>query len=102
MARILVLRFNEAYLRLVEQKDRHCKNREHFFAVAAQLMRNILVDYARRQHAAKRGGQMRAVTLDEAALVSQKRAEEVRAVRSTSRLLREESLFEAISFEAVI
>src|SRR5437764_5314497 len=37
---------NEAYLRLVEQRDRRWQNREHFFAVAAQLMRNILVDYA--------------------------------------------------------
>src|SRR5438045_3905818 len=58
---------NEAYLRLVEQKDRHWQNREHFFAVAAQLLRNILVDYARHRHAAKRGGQMRGVTFDEAA-----------------------------------
>lgn len=71
---------NEAYLRLVEQKERHWQNRDHFFAVAAQLMRNILVDYARRRHAAKRGGQMRAVTLDEAALVSEGRAAEVIAL----------------------
>lgn len=71
---------NEAYLRLVENKDRQWQNREHFFAVAAQLMRNILVDYARRKSAAKRGGQMRNVSLDETALVAQGRAAEVLAL----------------------
>jgi len=80
---------NEAYLRLVEQQDRHWQNREHFFAVAAQLMRNIVVDYARRRHAAKRGGQMRAVELDESALVSKERATEVIALDEALRALAE-------------
>jgi RNA polymerase sigma-70 factor, ECF subfamily len=47
---------NEAYIRLVNWKEMDWKNRSHFFGVAAQLMRNILVDYARKRFAAKRGG----------------------------------------------
>ena len=47
---------NEAYLRLVDQTRVHWRNRAHFFGIAAQLMRRILVDYARRRNAAKRGG----------------------------------------------
>ena len=43
---------HEAYLRLVKQKDKHFENRAHFFGVAAQAMRHILVDYARKRHAA--------------------------------------------------
>lgn len=46
---------NEAYLRLVREEAPHWENRTHFFGVAAQLMRHILVDYARRRRAAKRG-----------------------------------------------
>jgi RNA polymerase sigma factor (TIGR02999 family) len=47
---------NEAYLRLVDQTRVHWHNRAHFFGIAAQLMRRVLVDHARRRHAAKRGG----------------------------------------------
>ncbi|MDX6611954.1 MAG: hypothetical protein QOD75_1140 [Blastocatellia bacterium] len=47
---------NEAYLRLIDQRDPHWQNRAQFFAVAAQLMRRILVDHARAHSAAKRGG----------------------------------------------
>ena len=47
---------NEAYLRLIGQREVRWQNRAHFFAIAAKLMRRILVDRARRQHAAKRGG----------------------------------------------
>ena len=47
---------NEAYLRLVGGSEVDWKNRAHFFGVAAQLMRRILVDHARERHAAKRGG----------------------------------------------
>ena len=46
---------HEAYLRLIDQRSAHWQNRAHFFGVAAQLIRRILVDYARRGHAAKRG-----------------------------------------------
>src|SRR5438128_9578146 len=47
---------HEAYLRMVKQKEKHFQNRAHFFGVAAQAMRQILVDYARARHAGKRGG----------------------------------------------
>src|SRR5438046_9522738 len=47
---------NEAYLKLVDQKNAHWKNRAQFFGVSAQLMRRILVDHARQHQAAKRGG----------------------------------------------
>ena len=55
---------NEAYLRLVQQKSPQWQNRAHFFGVAAQIMRNILVDYARNRLAAKRGGGARRVSLE--------------------------------------
>src|SRR5438874_12775920 len=47
---------NEAYLKLIDQRNAHWQNRAQFFAVAAQLMRRILVDHARQRQAAKRGG----------------------------------------------
>jgi RNA polymerase sigma factor (TIGR02999 family) len=47
---------NEAYLRLVEQKDMRWQNRAHFFGMAANMMRRILVDYAKTKYRAKRGG----------------------------------------------
>src|SRR5437763_3847818 len=68
---------NEAYLRLIDQSQVHWQNRAHFFGIAAQLMRRILVDYARTRHYAKRGGDARQVPLDEAAVVSPERAAEV-------------------------
>jgi len=54
---------HEAYLRLTQQGPAHIQNRAHFFAVSAHLMRQILVQYARRRHAAKRDAGIR-VTLD--------------------------------------
>lgn len=65
---------NEAYLRLVDQKRVHWQNRAHFFAVAAQAMRRILIDYARKQRYAKRGGGAPKISLDEVAVMSQERA----------------------------
>src|SRR5215216_5332547 len=61
---------NEAYVRLIDWKDVRWQNRAHFFAVSAQLMRRILVDFARTRGYQKRGGGARAVTLDDAAVVS--------------------------------
>jgi RNA polymerase sigma-70 factor (ECF subfamily) len=61
---------HEAYLRLVDQKEVHWKNRGHFFAVAAQAMRRVLVDYARRHQAVKRGSSLPKVSLDEAIAIS--------------------------------
>lgn len=59
---------NEAYLRLVDIRRMQWQNRAHFFAVSAQLMRRILVDYARR-HNLKRGGGLMQVSLHDAHLV---------------------------------
>ena len=61
---------NEAYVRLVDQKKTRWQNRAQFFGVCAQLMRRILVDYARRQKYAKRGGGARRISLDETAELS--------------------------------
>lgn len=57
---------HEAYLRLVDQRRVVWRSRAHFFGVAAQLMRRILVDHARGRHAAKRGGKAQQLTLDDA------------------------------------
>ncbi len=62
---------NEAYLRLVEHKEAQWQGRAHFLAVAAQLMRRILVDHARRHRAAKRGGSPLRLTLDDALVVTE-------------------------------
>ena len=61
---------NEAYVKLVNQKEKHWKNRAHFFGVAAQAMRHILVDYARSRQSAKRGGDFRIVSVEESATIS--------------------------------
>jgi RNA polymerase sigma factor (TIGR02999 family) len=61
---------NEAYLRLIEA-DRHgWQNRVHFYAVAAKLMRHILVDFARSRDRMKRGGRLEQVSLDEALTIT--------------------------------
>lgn len=60
---------NEAYVRLVDQKNVHWANRSHFYAISAQIMRRILIDHARRHAYAKRGGRAQRVSLDEAATV---------------------------------
>jgi RNA polymerase sigma factor (TIGR02999 family) len=62
---------HEAYLRLAGQKEKHWQNRAHFFGVAAQAMRHILVDYARARQAVKRGGQAQAISLDDVATTDQ-------------------------------
>jgi len=68
---------NEAFLRLVDQRNVRWQNRAHFFAIAAQMMRRILVDYARNRRYAKRGGGTQQVSLDEALIVSDERSAEV-------------------------
>ena len=71
---------NEAYLKLVDQKGIAWQNRAHFFAVAAQAMRFILVDHARRQRYAKRGGGAFKVSLSEAGELGEQRAAELIAL----------------------
>ena len=61
---------NEAYVRLVDQKNVHWANRSHFFDISAQIMRRILIDHARRHAYAKRGGGAQQVSLDEAMAVT--------------------------------
>jgi RNA polymerase sigma-70 factor (ECF subfamily) len=71
---------NEAYLRLVEQRNVQWANRAHFFGLAAQMMRRILIDYARRYEYAKRGAGAQRISLDEVALVANDRARELLAL----------------------
>jgi RNA polymerase sigma factor (TIGR02999 family) len=61
---------HEAYLRLVDQRQAQWQNRAQFFGVAAQLMRRILVDYARRHQAAKRGGSAIQVPFEEGSVAA--------------------------------
>lgn len=71
---------HEAYLRLVDNKEGSYETRSHFFAMAAQVMRHVLVDYARARQRAKRGGGAPVVALEDIAVISDERAEEVIAV----------------------
>ena len=81
---------NEAYLRLVGQKNVEWQGRVHFFGIAARLMRQILVDYARARNYAKRGGgDAHRVSLDEALAISDERAAEVVALDEALRTLAE-------------
>lgn len=61
---------NEAYVRLVDQRNVRWANRSHFFAISAQIMRRILIDHARRHAYAKRGGGAQQVSLEEVAMVA--------------------------------
>lgn len=78
---------NEAYIRLIDWKSVRWQNRAHFFGVAAQMMRHILVDHARARDYAKRGGGQRPVSLDETAVVSPERGPELVAVDDALRSL---------------
>jgi RNA polymerase sigma factor (TIGR02999 family) len=71
---------HEAYLRLVDQRQVRWQGRAHFFALASQMMRRILVDHARSRHYAKRGGGVRSVLLDEAIIISEQKAADVVAL----------------------
>lgn len=71
---------NEAYLKLVKEREMHWQNQAHFFAIAARLMRLILVDYARSRNRERRGGGAQRVSLDEALAVSDKQAADVLAL----------------------
>ena len=77
---------NEAYLRLIDQRQVHWRNRAHFFAIAAGLMRRILVDRCRRQRAAKRGGGWERVTLVEDQIAGSPRVDVLALHESLERL----------------
>jgi len=71
---------HEAYLRLVDQTRVNWQNRAHFFGVAAQIMRRLLVDYARKHNAEKRGADFQRLTLDENIEKAVERSEEIVAL----------------------
>src|SRR5215475_9183172 len=71
---------NEAYMRLIDASNVQWESRAHFFAISAQLMRRILVDYARSRNRAKRGGAAQRVSLEEAAVFSAERAPDLVAL----------------------
>jgi RNA polymerase sigma factor (TIGR02999 family) len=71
---------NEAYLRLINASRMQWQNRAHFFAVSAQLMRHILVDFARSRRSIKRWNKARRVSLDEALAISVERSAEMVAL----------------------
>jgi RNA polymerase sigma factor (TIGR02999 family) len=78
---------HEAYIRLAAQREARWQSRAQFFGVASQVMRRVLVDYARGQQRIRRGGKQRKVPLDDVMLASPDRSEEVLSVHeSLSRL----------------
>ncbi len=80
---------NEAYLRLISWKDVRWQGRAHFFGVAAQVMRRILVDFARARHYTKRGGAAQQVSLDEAVTIHEDRSAEFIALDEALKSLAE-------------
>lgn len=71
---------HEAYLRLVQQKEVEWQDRSHFFGIAAHLMRQILVNYAKARSTEKRGGGARKLSLDAAEFVPQESADDLLAL----------------------
>jgi RNA polymerase sigma factor (TIGR02999 family) len=82
---------HEAYLRLADQRLPQWQNRAHFYGIAARVMRQILVDHARRHQASKRGSDQQRVPLDEAIAFSADRAADVVAL--------DEALHELATFD---
>ena len=71
---------NEAFMRLVDQRNVRWQNRAHFFGIAAQAMRRVVIDHARTRQRVKRGGVQEAVTLDEAMIAADPRPIDVLAL----------------------
>lgn len=78
---------NEAYLRLIDASQVRWQDRAHFFAVSAQLMRRILVDFARSRRYLKRGGGARNISFDEALFVSPERGRDLVALDDAMNVL---------------
>ena len=92
---------NEAYMRMVGGEEKQFQNRAHFFGVAAQAMRHILVDYARSKNYAKRGGDAPKVSLDEALTVSDAFLEKAFDIRSEELLLlKVEPIYDSLRSDA--
>lgn len=83
---------HEAYIRLIDQTRVNWKSRVHFFAMAGEIMRRILVDHARKHYAEKRGGAETRISLDDAQLFGQEKDVEVVAV--------DEALFDLARLDA--
>jgi RNA polymerase sigma-70 factor, ECF subfamily len=71
---------NEAFVKLVDQRDVRWQNRSHFFALSAQIMRRILLNHARDRVAGKRGGNAQPVALDEAVVLTKEKSAELIAL----------------------
>lgn len=80
---------HEAYLRLIDQTKVEWHNRAHFFGVAAQMMRRILIDHAKAKHRAKRGGVTPKISLDETVHFTDERASELVALDEALKTLAE-------------
>jgi RNA polymerase sigma factor (TIGR02999 family) len=78
---------HEAYLKLIDQRSVNWQNRAHFFAIAAQAMRRVLIDNARKRSAAKREGKK--VSLDDVAIISNDKADHLLALDEALRNLEE-------------
>ena len=71
---------NEAFMKLVDQRNVRWQNRAHFFGIAAQAMRRIVIDHARARQRVKRGGVQQVMTLDEAMIAAESRSIDVLAL----------------------
>ncbi len=80
---------NEAYLRMVGQKQVDWQGKTHFFAIGAKMMRRILVDHARRKLSQKRGGGIRRIELDDDLCVSNRNNEDILAIEEALEKLKE-------------
>ncbi|MGH9855289.1 MAG: sigma-70 family RNA polymerase sigma factor [Blastocatellia bacterium] len=82
---------HEAYLRLVDCNRVEWRDRQHFFAIAARVMRRVLVDEARKRNHQKRGGGLSLVLLDEAMMLSHERDDELLALNEALERLEQRS-----------
>ncbi|HEU5237763.1 MAG TPA: sigma-70 family RNA polymerase sigma factor [Pyrinomonadaceae bacterium] len=80
---------HEAYLRLIDQTKVEWHNRAHFYGVAAQMMRRILIDHAKAKHRMKRGGAAPKISLDESVNFTHERAAELVALDDALQILGE-------------
>lgn len=80
---------HEAYLKLIDFNRINWQNRKHFYGIASQIMRNILVDYAVKQQAQKRGGKQQRVTLGEADAVTEMNIHELLSIHNALKRLEE-------------
>lgn len=78
---------NEAFLKLVNQRDINWRNRAQFFALSAKIMRRVLLNYARDRHTQKRGGKSAHVNLEDVSIISAKKSSELIALDEALREL---------------